>query len=526
MALRAIEPDLARLELICQRPVNSVYNQHSAWSGRPDDRRSDTTTRMRIALKNTLALLALYFVLVIGLGVVLRAELGAAVFDRIYASMLLAALAGLASIIVMGALLQVQLKRMGAGLAALMEAVATGDNQALTQQDDEFAAVRHAAGWLGEEIKAARGQTAQARDKLNAVANVFDVGVILITPGGSPDYINKTARQILISDRAHDFEARFTEMYAELKEAVGKVCQDSAGESLANIELTTGKAGATKRLRVHLHALSSPDNRGCLLIVKDRDLIDALDEDLRAATRARGLSRLYAAAAHDLKAPLNAMSLNMEMLKRSLDAGDGNARERRQHYLKVVSQESARLNRLLNTLLEQGAPAAEGRTTVDLARLIDELEILLTPQARHQQVTFDIDLPVDVVQVFGNASQLKQALLNIILNALECVTENGRVGVSLRTEASSALIEIEDNGAGIPASLQASIFDMHFTTKDTGTGIGLYVARAVMQRHGGEIRVNSRSGAGTRFILSLPLHGAGPTARQDAPPEITRISTQ
>lgn len=481
---------------------------------------------MRIALKNTLALLALYIVLVICLVVVLRAELGAALFDRIYASVLLATLAGLASIIVIGALLQLQLKRMGAGLAALVEAVASGDTQALTLQDDEFSAVRHAAGRLGNEIMAARGQAAQARNKLDAVANVFDVGVIVIAPGGSSDYINQIARQILIGDRPEGFEARFTEMYVELKEAIDKVCQDSAGARLANIELTTGKAGVTKRLRVELHPLSSPDNRGCLLIVKNRNLIDALDEDLRAATRARALSRLYAAAAHDLKAPLNAMNLHMEMLKRSLDAGDTNARTRRQHYLEVIIQESARLNRLLNSLLEQGAPAAEGCTTVDLARLIDELATLLTPQARHQQVTFDVHLPVDAVWVFGNAGQLKQALLNIILNALECVTEYGRVGVSLRTEESSALIEIDDDGPGIPALLQASIFDMHFTTKETGTGIGLYVGRAVMERHGGEIRVQSRSGAGTRFILSLPLHGAGPTAGQGAPLEINPTSAR
>ncbi|MBA2491917.1 MAG: hypothetical protein H0V34_09505 [Gammaproteobacteria bacterium] len=177
---------------------------------------------MRIALQNTLALLALYLVLVICLIVVLRAELGAALFDRIYASVLLAALSGLGSIILIGALLQVQLKRMSAGLAALMEAVANGDTEALRQRDDEFSAVRDAANRLGNEITA-------ARDKLDAVANVFDVGVILISPDGSPDYINQTARQILICNRVQDFAARFTEMYVKLKEAIDKVCQGSGG---------------------------------------------------------------------------------------------------------------------------------------------------------------------------------------------------------------------------------------------------------------------------------------------------------
>ncbi|MGH8502041.1 MAG: sensor histidine kinase [Gammaproteobacteria bacterium] len=444
-----------------------------------------------------------------------------ALFDRIYARLLWAALAGLAAIIAMGALLQVQLRRIGAGLAALVETVATGDAQALAGQNDEFSAVRHAAGRLGDQIKAARGQAAQAQNKLNAVANLFDVGVILMAPDGSPDYINQTARQLLVGDRPEEFEARFAEVRTELNEAIDKLCRDGAVAGLTHIELA-GATGVTKRLRVELHALDSADNRGCLLLIKDRDLIDALDEDLRAATRARSLSRLYAAAAHDLKAPLNAMNLNLEMLKRSLDTDDADARERRKHYIEVLNQESLRLNRLLSSVLEQGAPAAEGRDVIDLRRLIGELATLLAPQARHQRLAFEIDLPASTVPVFGNAGQLKQALLNVILNALECVPEGGRVEVALSTEASAALIAIKDDGPGIPDALQASIFDMHFTTKDTGTGIGLYVARAVVEGHGGEIRVESKLGAGSCFNLSLPLHRA--RAGGKSPAESSRLN--
>jgi signal transduction histidine kinase len=452
------------------------------------------------------------------LSVALSDQAITALYEHVYATLLLAALTGLAAVIALGALLQVQLKRMGAGLAALMKAIAKGDAELPAGTNDEFAEVRHAAGRLGEELSAARGQTMLAQNKLSAVANIFDVGVILIGADGAPEYLNQTAKQTLVGDRPGEFEARFAELRAELNEALKKLCQDGGLASMRNIDIIDA-AGVIKRLRVEAHALDAPENKGFLMIIKNRDLIDAMDEDLRAATQSRSLSRLYTAAAHELKAPLNAMSLHLEMLKRSLEAKDANARGQR-HYVEVSKQELARLNRLLHSMLDYSVPAYGGRVVLDLRQLIDELGMLLMPQARHQRVTLALDQPSVPVSVFGNAGQIKQTLLNITLNALECVAEGGRVDIHLNADPSAAMIAICDDGPGMPAALQARIFDMHFTTKETGTGIGLYVARAVTKAHGGEIRVDSQLGAGTCFTISLPLNRKSST--RDSFPSIQR----
>jgi signal transduction histidine kinase len=426
---------------------------------------------------------------------------------HVYSSFLMAALAGFAALVALGGLLQLQLRRLGASLTTLMEAVAKGESEILTGRDDEFLEMCHAARRPGNQLKAARGQASLAETRPNAVANIFEVGVILIGPQGAPEYMNESAKRIFIGDRPEDFDTRFAKLRAELDGAIGQLCRPRGVAGTTHIEMTDA-TGVSRRLRVELHALDLGDTQGCLLIIKDCDLLDAMDEDLRAATRARSLSRLYAAAAHDLKAPLNAMSLQLELLRRGLDITEADVSRRLRHHVHVLTQEMQHLNRLLSSLLEQGAPTAEGRAVVNLTSLINELLTLLTPQARSQRVTLDVEPAEHAICVFGNPAQLKQALLNVTLNALECVPEGGHVDIHLSTDSATASVVISDDGPGIPVALLNSIFDMHFTTKKTGAGIGLYVARAVAESHGGDIRVDSQLGAGSTFTISLPLHRA------------------
>lgn len=426
---------------------------------------------------------------------------------HVYSSFLMAALAGFVALVALGGLLQLQLRRLGASLTTLMEAVAKGESEILTGRDDEFLEMCHAARHPGNQLKAARGQASLAETRPNAVANIFEVGVILIGPQGAPEYMNESAKRIFIGDRPEDFDTRFAKLRAELDGAIGQRCRPRGVAGTTHIEMTDA-TGVSRRLRVELHALDLGDTQGCLLIIKDCDLLDAMDENLRAATRARSLSRLYAAAAHDLKAPLNAMSLQLELLRRGLDTTEADVSRRLRHHVHVLTQEMQHLNRLLSSLLEQGAPTAEGRAVVNLTSLINELLTLLTPQARSQRVTLDVEPAEHAICVFGNPAQLKQALLNVTLNALECVPDGGHVDIHLSTDSATASVVISDDGPGIPVALLNSIFDMHFTTKKTGAGIGLYVARAVAESHGGEIRVDSQLGAGSTFTISLPLHRA------------------
>jgi two-component system, sporulation sensor kinase A len=159
---------------------------------------------------------------------------------------------------------------------------------------------------------------------------------------------------------------------------------------------------------------------------------------------------------------------------------------------------------MLQTLLDQTNLEEGGRNQFDLQPIITELINLLKPQARMQQIEFELGLPGKPIPCIGYAGQIKSAVLNILLNGLEAMRSGGTLSVSLNAHQNAAQLTVQDTGPGIPAALQAQIFEMHFTTKDTGTGIGLYVSRTIIENHGGRLEVSSEIGKGATFVITLP----------------------
>lgn len=239
-------------------------------------------------------------------------------------------------------------------------------------------------------------------------------------------------------------------------------------------------------------------------------MFDALETDLFTASRFRGLSTLYVGVVHDLRGPLNNMVVNLELLKQCLrPAVTGFAlstdSERHQQYIDVIQQEIYRLNRYVHTLLDMTAPTEEIRCQQNLTQSLTDIAGLIGAQAKLQRVELDWGMPDRPITVIGQPMHLRQALLNIIINALEAMPSGGMLKVRLQQDADVAVVEFRDTGSGIPESLRHRIFDMHFTTKAGRTGIGLYVARSVITELGGTIAVHSGLDAGTTVEVRLPV---------------------
>jgi signal transduction histidine kinase len=244
--------------------------------------------------------------------------------------------------------------------------------------------------------------------------------------------------------------------------------------------------------------------------VKSRETMEALENELGLAIQMRGLVRFHMAFVHDLRAPLNAMVMNLELLRQTLrngaaSNGDATTKERQLRYIGVLKDEISRVDRQLGTLLtHSSAPAGDTRMEIDLTELIRELAALLGPMAHHQRVSLETHLPPNAVRLTVQRDRLKQALLNIAINALEAMPEGGKLAIEVEPQGDSVRVAFRDSGPGIPPEVLENIYNMHFTTKAGGTGIGLYVARAVAEAHGGEIRVESSSGGGTCLGIYLP----------------------
>jgi signal transduction histidine kinase len=236
--------------------------------------------------------------------------------------------------------------------------------------------------------------------------------------------------------------------------------------------------------------------------------LEALRTDLLHASQLRGLAHFFSTITHDLKGPLNTMAINLELLNQSVERPDPDVertRERQRRYVTALRQEVSRLNRCLDTFLSHVRPAPDTRERLDLRELLQGVETLAGPKARHQHVTLQIDVPDQPVPCAGFPGRLKQVLVNIVVNALEVMPSGGELAIRLHVAGDRAILSISDRGPGIPEDLLSRIGTLHFTTKDNSTGIGLYTARSVVESHGGTMTVHTKVGQGTCFEINLPL---------------------
>lgn len=346
-----------------------------------------------------------------------------------------------------------------------------------------------------------------ASDWLEVLSGVMNVGMLAVGRTGRLEFANDMALDLLGCADESEMRRRWPELRRVLDIGNGwnaEVTKPKRG----TVDLP--QAGGTRFLRLEMHALRASSS-GCLVLLRDRQAGDVLETDLLLASRMRSLVHVYRVLAHDLKAPLNAMQLTLELLADASaydDTPDGSARRRR--HVEVLREELARLNRILQTMLDQREPMEAVSDRFDLREVIREIVVLLAPQARGQRVELRILLPDNPVCLQGYRDRLKQALLNVAINGLEAMPGGGRLEICLSAADAQVTVKIADTGSGIPDELVEAIDQIYFTTKSSGSGIGLYVARLVVESHGGEIIVQSETGAGATFTIMLPLRGEMP----------------
>jgi signal transduction histidine kinase len=405
----------------------------------------------------------------------------------------------------LGLALYLLLVRRSREVAELLEGAVAGRPLPVPHVKDDFAVAFAAADRVGKELHLERERAAQARQRLSALSLVMDVGVLLVDTSHQLEFANPRACELLGCADAAELERRWSEIGRFFDPALGPVDRRAS-----RLDLDVPGPDGPRAVRCQVYTLGEEADQVFLFLLRDRVMLDALETDLLLASQLRALTRVYHAVTHDLKAPLHAMVLNLDLLQSALRRGEG-AREAEQSeaYLGVLREELERLDRSLLTLLAETTPAGRGREEFDARAIVEEIERLLLPQARLQHVALEARLPGTAMRIAGQRDRLKQAILNVAINALEAMADGGALELRLEALPEHVEVLITDSGPGIPEDLRRRIFDMHFTTKTSGTGIGLYVARSIVEAHGGEISVGSAPGRGSEFRLRVPALGAG-----------------
>lgn len=427
----------------------------------------------------------------------------ATLFGSARRRLLEAALGGLVGVVLLGGILQFQIARRAAVIADTLEHAMQEPpqpQQALLRKD-EFARVLKAAGRVKQAISDARRETSRLEESFSTLAQAFKMGVLLLRQNQDPDFANPRALELLGVKSMAELKAGWPGLQAPLTQMLASLGQPGASAS-RDVELAGGR-----KLRVEPYRLGGDDCDEFLVLLNDPDVLDSLETDIRLANQLQGMARVYRTVAHELRAPLSAMMIHLDLLRESLTLdGTTEADKQTQHrYVVVLREELERLNRSLSETLTQTLPSADARDKFDLRQALGELGTLLAPQARRQGVELRTSMPDEPVLLVGHRDRLKQSFLNIAVNALEAMPQGGTLGLEMCVEGSRVKVSIEDNGRGIPKDVLARIYERDFTTKGSGSGIGLYVARTLVEMHGGEIRTESHEGRGTRVEAVLPI---------------------
>jgi signal transduction histidine kinase len=171
----------------------------------------------------------------------------------------------------------------------------------------------------------------------------------------------------------------------------------------------------------------------------------------------------------------------------------------------VIGNEIHRLDRVVQILVDFTRPRDLRIEEIDLKRLLDDVLALATPDAEQHGVTIVRHLAPGPLSVKVDVDFMKQAILNVVLNGVQAMPQGGKLTISARSEEDQVITEIQDEGGGIPPEIQEKIFELYFTTKQGGSGIGLAQTYQVMQWHYGSVDFVAADGHGTTFRLSLPL---------------------
>jgi PAS domain S-box-containing protein len=368
---------------------------------------------------------------------------------------------------------------------------------------DELGQVSRKISQVGQQLRGVHEIFSTLRENLNSVMAGLEDGLLLFTRDSRAVMVSPAAEKFLGAPAGEFLGRRVTEIFPPdhpLRQAL-RLEGEELGEVASETELTTPQG--SRRVGVSVQAIQEDGERiGALVTLRDLDSLESINTQLQVSERLAALGRITAGVAHEVKNPLNSMRLWLENLKESLpDDGDTGARQA----VQVLDSEIDRLDAVVKRFLDFTRPMEIRLEATNLAVLLRDVLAVALPQLQHANVEVSQNLIADVPEVFADRGLLRQAVLNLVLNAVEAMPNGGQLRLMLNRKGDMAEISVADTGKGISPENKQKIFQLFFTTRPGGSGIGLASAFRIVQLHNGSIDFTSEVGRGTTFRIELPL---------------------
>lgn len=235
--------------------------------------------------------------------------------------------------------------------------------------------------------------------------------------------------------------------------------------------------------------------------MRDAESVRRIEDEIELSRRISASGRVTRGVAHEVKNPINAIVLHLQLLRNKMQQLDPDT----SRHVDIIDSEIHRLDRVVQILVDFTRPRDLRLEDTDLRLVLDEVSLLAAPDAEQHGVKVVRALPGESIPVKVDVDFIKQAILNVVLNGVQAMPNGGTLTIAAHQNEETVMVEIQDQGTGISADLQEKIFELYFTTKKTGSGIGLAQTYQIMQWHYGSVDFQSTEGKGSTFRLTLPL---------------------
>ena len=365
---------------------------------------------------------------------------------------------------------------------------------------DEYGLVTLKIANLGRQIRDSKEIFSALKDNVDQLMAKLQDGLMLFARDSRVVLVSAPVEAFLGRPRA-DLLGRSVQEVFDRHSLLGTALLDSFERRRPLSEREFEAAGG-KRVQVSLDFVQEKNSQiGALLIMRDTESVRRIGDEIEMSRRLSASGRLTRGVAHEVKNPINAIVLHLQLLQNKLAHQEPDTRR----HMDIIDSEIRRLDRVVQTLVDFTRPRDLHLEEVDLRRLMEDVAQLAAPDAEQHGVTIERHIPDQQLPIKVDADLMKQAILNVVINGVQAMPAGGLLTISVRREGPVVVAEVRDEGSGIPQEMHDKIFELYFTTKKEGSGIGLAQTYQILQWHYGTVDFESEERIGTTFRFQIPL---------------------
>lgn len=375
------------------------------------------------------------------------------------------------------------------------------------EKKDEFTDTFSSINKSLEKVNVMSDSYKKAEKKINALLQVVDESIILLDQKQQILSYNEAAVELFQCPVETMFESHFAQLQninPELKKTIIDVYE--LEENIYAKELILWfPDGRDVLARVSSFIFREDDKlSGVLLTIKDQKLINELQRNLQRSMKFGVIANLASSISHEIKNPLSSMAIHAEILKLRLQDLELDNKDVIDKSLDVLQNEVKRLNRIISQFFNLARVKKTDLNLINVNTVVEDVITLVNQQAIERNIKIVTHLSENIDRIYGDPDQLKQVFLNITLNAFQAIHHEGETTIRTEQRGSSVFVEIEDNGSGMSPETKERLFELYYTTKHDGGGIGMSICKNIVEAHEGRITFDSSLNKGTTFYIELP----------------------